>query len=127
VTTRAPGVRRRTNSSGGKDVIVTYSGLLNGDDGAWFSEPGAILRSISYSGVWGAGGSAQLNCCGSSAIAPANPLTGAQLDESIIGAVASANQTVTANLYTAAPSYRPKVTAGDVTTSLKIVAYFVQD
>lgn len=127
MTTRTPVVVRRTTASGAKDVVVTYSGLLNGDDGAWFSEPGAVLRSTSYSGTWGTGGSAQLNCCGSSAIDPANPLTGAQLDESMIGAAASASQTVTNGLYTAAPAYRVRVTAGDGTTLLKIVLYFVQD
>ena len=127
MTTRTPTVVRRTNASGAKDVIVTYTGLLNGDDGAWFSEPGAVLRSTSYSGVWGAGGSAQTTCCGSSAIDPANPITGAQPDESMLGAAASTSQTVTNNQYTAAPAYRPKVTAGDGTTSIRVVLYFVQD
>jgi len=127
MATRTPTIARRTTASGAKDLVVTYTGLANGDDGAWFSEPGAVLRSASYKGTWGSGGSAQVNCCGSSALDPANPLTGAQPDESIIGSAATSSQTITNNQYTAAPAYRPKVTAGDGTTSLSVTLYFVQD
>lgn len=126
MATRVPSINRRSNSSGSKDVIVTYTGLLNGDDGTWYSDPGVVLRATSWSGTFGVAGSGQVNATGGNAMG-ATPISGAQPDETIIGAAATVAGIVTGTTYTAAPSYRPRVTAGDGTTSLTCVMYFVQD
>ena len=126
MATRAPNINIRAASSGAKDIICTWPGMANGDDGQWVSFPGAVLRSTSVRGTLGAGGSTKLNACGSDA-GGQNPITGAQTDESVVAGPFSSLGTTTNNVYTSAPAYRPQVTAGDGTTNLTFVAYFVQD
>lgn len=129
MATRTMTTTRRQNSLGARDIIVKWTGLLNGDDGAWFSEPGMVVRAYSVSGTFGAGGNVALKATCGNAIDPTAPIVGTQTDESIItgaGAITVAG-TVTAGQYTAAPSYRPTVTAGDGTTSLTVTMYFIAD
>lgn len=128
MATKQPQIFRRGSGSGAKDITVVYTGLGNGDDGAWFSETGACLRSVSWSGTWGTGGSARVNASGGVGTDPrSGQPTGAQADESIVGVAASSNGTNTAGQYLAFPFVRPVVTAGDGTTSLTCTLYFVQD
>ena len=127
MATRNATAVRRSASSGAKDMIVKWTGLLNGDDGSWFAEPGMVLRSYSVSGVFGAGGTVALKCSGADALAAA--VTGAQADESVItgaGTITVAG-TTTNGQYLAAPCYRPTVTGGDGTTNLTVTMYFIQD
>lgn len=116
----------RGASSGGRDVIIRYTGMLNGDDGAWYSQPGMVLRAYSVQGVLGAGGSVSLKISCNDATSPAF-VPGAQADESGFGAAVSTPQTVMGSTYSAATSYRPICTAGDVTTNLTVTLYFIQD
>jgi hypothetical protein len=128
MATRALTAKRRQLSAGGRDTIVKWTGLLNGDDGQWYGEPGMVLRSYSVSGVFGAGGNAALKVSGNDALDAAF-VPGTQTDESIItgaGAIVAAG-TTTNNQYTAAPSYRPTITAGDGTTNLTFIMYFIAD
>lgn len=128
MATRSLTAKRRQLSAGGRDTIVKWTGLLNGDDGQWYSEPGMVLRSYSVSGIFGAGGNVALKASGNEALDAAFVL-GAQADESILtgaGAIVAAG-TVTNAQYTAAPSYRPTVTAGDGTTNLSVTMYFIAD
>jgi hypothetical protein len=129
MATRTMTTTRRQNSLGARDVIVKWAGLLNGDDGAWFSEPGMVLRAYSVSGTFGVAGNVALKASCGNAIDPTAAIVGTQADESILsgaGAVIAAG-TVTAGQYTAAPSYRPTVTAGDGTTNLTVTMYFIAD
>ena len=126
MTTRTTAIKTRTTASGAKDVIVTWAGLQNGDDGQWVSIPGAVLRAIGRSGTWGTAGSVSLKMSNGDA-SGASPITGAQADEGVLSGPFTASGLTTANLYLATASYRPVVTAGDGTTNLTLTLYFVQD
>ena len=126
---RTPTIKRRIPSSnGGRDVIVTWAGLLNGDRGAFYSEPGMILRAYGLKGTLGAAGTVQIRCA---AVDPTDPTyveVGAQVDETLItGASMAALGFNVAGQYTAGPCYAPVVTAGDGTTNLTVTAYFTFD
>ena len=130
MATRTATIKQRTTASGAKDVIVQWTGLLNGDDGQWISIPGMVLRSISQNGTWGTGGSVSIRGSNGDAMMekPTDVvITGTQPDETQIAGPFSSNGLTTANLYIATASYRPLVTAGDGTTSLTLTMYFVQD
>lgn len=126
MATRSPTIKRRGTGQGSADIIVTVSGLLTGDDMAWFSEPGAVLRSYSVRGTFGAAGNLSVKASGADATDSAF-VSGAQADESLIGTAMTVAQTVTGGQYTAAPSYRVVVGGGDGTTNLTAILYFIKD
>lgn len=120
---------RYQSSSYGKDVIVVWNGLLNGDDGAWFGQPGMVLCAYSVQGNFGAGGSLAIKAsCVDVTKQPAG-FGGTQPDESnLTGAGNITNAGITTNgQYTAAPAFRPVVTGGDGSTNLTVTMYFIAD
>ena len=129
MATRVPTIRRRIPSSnGGRDVIVTWTGLFNADRGAFYSEPGMILRAYGLKGTLGLGGTVQIRCAAVDATDPAYVEVGAQVDETLItGGSLNALGFNVSGQYTAGPSYAPVVTAGDGTTNLTLTAYFTFD
>lgn len=122
MATRTPTVVRTGTGSGGSDIVVTYAGMLNGDDGAWFNQPGYVLRSASVKGTLGAGGTVVVNGASDRTV-----VSGAQADESSLLGNITAQSTVVSGTYIGVPAYRPKVTAGDGTTSLTVTLYYMQD
>lgn len=97
--------------------VAVWTGLLNGDDGAAVKMAGSQDRSVQYVGTFGAGGSIQLegsNDVTANGVAPINwfllstpqGTTGAKTAAGVV-------QIEEATLWV-----RPRVTAGDGTTSL---------
>lgn len=130
MATRKPNITRRYQSSAyGKDVIVVYSGLLNGDDGSWFGEPGMVLRSYSVQGAFGASGACAIKCSCVDVTKQIDGFGGTQSDESALTGAnnITAAGTVTNGQYTAAPAFRPIVTGGDGTTNLTVTLHFIAD
>ena len=123
-------VKTRANSSGSKDVIVTWTGITNVNlDGQWVSIPGVVVRSIGYSGVWGAAPVLNMRASNGDAMqekATDVVITGAQADEVTLSGPFAANG-LTGNLYQAAGAYRPLFSGGDVTTNLTVTLYGIQD
>lgn len=131
MATRQPTIKKRYDSQMARDIIVQWSGMLNGDDGAWFGSPGMVLRAYSASGTFGVGGNIafKVSCQDVPGVGGGALGSGTQADESILtgaGTVTTVG-TVTAGQYTASTSYRPTVTAGDGTTNLVITMYFIAD
>jgi hypothetical protein len=92
---------------------VTWTGLANGDSGEPVLFPGSTVKSIQFTGTFGAGGTIVFE--GSNDGSTYFTLTDG--DANSISKTASALETVYENtLYV-----RPRVTAGDGTTSLTAV------
>jgi hypothetical protein len=92
---------------------VTWSGLLNGDSGSPVVFPGSTVKSIQFTGTFGSGGTIVFE--GSNDGSTYFTLTDG--DGNSISKTSSALETVYENtLY-----IRPRVTAGDGTTSLVAV------
>lgn len=99
------------------DVIdVTWTGLLNGDDGSWFDSRNFADRTFQVFGTPGVGGSITLQGSNDQSDPPTNAFTltnhvGATLVFAAAGGGTSAE----------APRWvRPLVTSGDGTTSLTV-------
>lgn len=95
-------------------VYVTWSGLLNGDDGAPVALPAMDLVSFQVTGTPGAGGSVQMEATNEAT--PAN--------WAIVGAALTAAGMAYPADYAVARNFRPRVTAGDGTTSFVVNACF---
>lgn len=96
-------------------VSVTWTGLLNGDDGTPISAAEFADRSIHFFGTFGVGGTIILE--GSNEAVPTNwaPLADPQ------GTAISKTQLSVEQLLELTRWVRPRVTAGDGTTSLSAV------
>lgn len=104
-----------TDRSGSPRVVfVTWTGLLNGDDGTPVVLPGMDLVSFQVTGTSGTGGSIQIEA--SNEATPAN--------WAVVGAaVTAAGMNYPAD-YAVARNFRPRVSAGDGTTSFGVNACF---
>lgn len=96
--------------------IVTWTGLLNGDDGEPIRMPECADGSVQFFGTFGAGGSIQWEGTNTRASGNYNILTDPQ-GTTIVKTVAGL-ETCEESVY----QRRPRVTAGDGTTSLTCVA-----
>lgn len=96
--------------SGFEGVLVTWTGLLNTDDGAPFELSSAGDRSVQFGGVFGVGGSIRLEGSndGVNYIVLADPSS-----TDIIKTAAAIEQVLELTRF-----IRPRVTAGDGTTNL---------
>lgn len=110
MATRTPSFDRPAGSM----TYVTWAGLLNGDNGSPVEFDGQDLVSIQIFGTIGTGGSVQVEA--SNEATPAN--WGA------VGSAATAAGVVLPTDFVAARNFRPRVTAGDGTTSLTMIAAF---
>lgn len=94
---------------------IVWTGLLNGDDGTPFDGHQDAIRNVQVFGTFGAAGSAQLE-----ATLEATSTTFGVLHDS-----AGSDLTFTAarleQVQEGLVRYRPRVTAGDVTTSLTVI------
>jgi len=90
--------------------VVSWSGLLNGDDGSPIEMPGAADRSVQFTGTFGTGGTIQIE--GSNDGTNYVVLTDPQ-GNNISKTAAGIEQVVEITRY-----LRPRVTAGDGTTNL---------
>jgi hypothetical protein len=97
----------------GDDVrVVTWTGLLNGDDGDPFEMPGWAVRSVQVSGTLGAAGAVTIEGSnnGANYLALTDPQGNALAINSLrIEAIAELTRWI-----------RPRVTAGDGTTNLTV-------
>jgi hypothetical protein len=95
-------------------TYATWAGLLNGDNGSPATLDGWDLVSFQVAGTIGTGGSVQIEA--SNEATPVNwGLVGAAV--AAAGVVLPADDVVARN-------FRPRVTAGDGTTSLTVIAAF---
>lgn len=108
--------RTFTTDRGGSPrvVYVQWSGLLNGDDGSPVALPAMDLVSFQVTGTPGAGGSIQMEATNEAT--PAN--------WAILGAAVTAVGMTYPADFAVARNFRPRVTAGDGTTSLVVNACF---
>lgn len=90
--------------------VISWSGLLNGDDGAPIEMPGSSDRSIQYQGTFGTGGTIILE--GSNDGVNYHPLTDPQ-GNAISKTAAGIEAVMELTRYV-----RPRVSAGDGSTSL---------
>lgn len=95
--------------------LITWTGLLNGDDGSRIEMPGHTWRSIQFTGTFGAGGTIVFE--GSNDGTNYVTLTDPQ-GNAISKTAAGLEQSEEVTRYV-----RPRVTAGDGTTNL--AAYMV--
>lgn len=95
---------------GDNAVLVSWTGLLNGDDGVPVELPGASLRSIQFTGTFGTGGTILLEGSndGSNYVTLTDP-QGNAISKTSAGLEASEEVT---------RYVRPRVSAGDGSTSL---------
>ena len=98
----------------GEMYVVTWTGLLNGDDGAAIQFAEFADKSIQFSGTFGTGGSITFEGSNDTANPPTNwfPLTDLQ-GNAITKTAAALEQVAEATAWV-----RPRVTAGDVNTNL---------
>ncbi len=97
------------------DVVVTWAGLLNGDDGSPVSLPGRALATVQITGTVGVGFAGTLNC---SAEEPPVNYGGLQTLPTVTTSIAIATGP------RASRYYRPAITAGDGTTNVAVLAYY---
>jgi hypothetical protein len=106
-------VPRRIETFGDDAHVIEWTGLLNGDDGQPVEMPGSADRCVQFIGTFGAGGTIILE--GSNEVTPTTyfPLTDPQAN-AISKTAAAGEQVLELTRWT-----RPRVTAGDGTTSLQ--------
>lgn len=109
MATRTPTITPNIENS--PATLVTWTGLLNGDDGAAVDWVGFADRSVQFTGTFGTGGSIRLewsNDGGTTWVTATDP------NGNDIIKTAAGGEAVTES----ALKVRPRVTAGDGTTSL---------
>jgi hypothetical protein len=102
----------QTELSPNREWLVTWTGLLNGDDGAPFERPGFADRSVEVLGTFGAGGT----CLIEGSIGGTAYYTLTDVANAALSRTASGLRQVTENTRL----IRPRVSAGDGTTSLTV-------
>lgn len=105
-----------TNLDNGDFRVVTWTGLLNGDDGERAELAAFSDRSVQFTGTFGTGGSVTLEGSndGTTYFALSDP-QGVAITRTAAGLKAVSELT---------RFIRPRVTAGDGTTSLTVVGLF---
>lgn len=113
MTTRSKTTRRTPEGANNLVHVTTWTGLANGDDGSPLQMPEAADRSVQVTGTFGAGGSVRLEGSndGGNTWATLTDPQGNALD--ITAAKIEAVTELTEYI-------RPRVTAGDGTTSLAV-------
>ena len=105
-------------------LIVTWTGLLNGDDGAPFASPNRADKSVQVFGTFGAGGNCKIEGTNQQAY-DGNGTIIAGLTYALLNDPASNVLDITAakieQLLENPNAVRPRVSAGDGTTSLTVV------
>jgi hypothetical protein len=121
-TTQIPTYPNGSNVPGA--LIITWTGLLNGDDGAPYTIPNRADKSVQVFGTFGAGGSCRVEGTNQQAFTPdgtaIGSLTYAALNDpqgNVLDVTAAKIEQVLEN----PNAIRPRVTAGDGTTSLTVV------
>lgn len=111
MATRIPTVN---NAAGDHLLVVTWTGLLNGDDGSPVQFPEHTVRSVEVAGTLGAGGSCQIEGSndGGTNYATLSNQAGSAIVVTAIPAVKQIIET--------AQRTRPHVTAGDGSTSFTV-------
>lgn len=99
-------------------VVVTWTGLLNGDTGAPFAGIDFDLASVQIKGTFGVGGS--INYEGSNDGGTTYGILGNQAGSAITKTAAA----VEGNVVARALLMRPNVTAGDGSTNLTMIAVY---
>jgi hypothetical protein len=111
--------------------IVTWAGLLNGDDGAPFVCPNRADKSVQVLGTFGAAGNLQVQGTNKQAysmtpgVSGGGTLVAVDADYAILNDPQANALDITGakieQILENPNAVRPKVTAGDVTTSLTVV------
>lgn len=101
----------RVTSFGDRAHVISWTGLLNGDDGSVIEMPGSSDRSVQFNGTFSVGGTIQIE--GSNDGTNYVVLTDPQ-GNSISKTAAAIEQVIELTRY-----IRPRVTAGDGSTDLK--------
>lgn len=114
MATRSNSVDRFTNF-GNEAHVISWTGLLNGDDGTPIIMAGASIRSVQFVGTFGAGGTIIFEGSndGTNYFTLTDP-QGNAVSKTAAGAEA---------LEECTKYVRPRVTAGDGTTDLKAYLY----
>ena len=114
MATRSNSVDRFTNF-GNEAHVISWTGLLNGDDGTPIIMAGASIRSVQFVGTFGAGGTIIFEGSndGTNYFTSTDP-QGNAISKTAAGAEA---------LEECTKYVRPRVTAGDGTTDLKAYLY----
>ncbi len=101
---------------GDRAHVVQWTGLLNGDDGAPIELCGSTIRSVQFTGTLGAGGTIALEGSndGTNYVTLTDP-QGTSISKTSLGI--EAIEEITRYV-------RPKVSAGDVTTTLVTTLFF---
>lgn len=100
----------RDATFGNKAHYVSWTGLLNGDDGSPYAMPGWADRTVQITGTFGAGGTVVIE----GSIDGTNYVTLTDPQGNAISKTGAAIETITEIV----KFIRPRVTAGDGTTSL---------
>ena len=116
MATRTPSASRTGVNH--EQIMVVWSGLLNGDDGGPFQQNGFGDRSVTFTGTFGTGGSVQLEGSndGANWFVLSDPSS-----TTIVKTAAAIEQVLELSLYV-----RPRVTAGDGTTNLECRVLFTR-
>lgn len=105
-------------------LIVTWTGLLNGDDGAPFVCPNRADKSVQVLGTFGAGGNCKIEGCNQQVYDSAGAVI-AGVTYALLNDPASNALDITAakieQILENPNAVRPRVSAGDGTTSLTVV------
>ena len=101
--------------------IVTWANLANGDDGADYVSQRSADRSIQVEGTFGAAGSVRIEGSNYATAALYQPF--GDINLASIDVLTASRRLV--QLLEAAYRIRPRVTAGDGTTSLTITLYLL--
>ena len=113
MATRTPTITYAPN--GHRNAVqVTWSGLLNGDDGAPFEGADFADRTVDIGGTFGAAGSVTFEGANASSYVALTDLQGNAITKTAAGI----------EKVTETPRFtRPRVTAGDGTTSLTVTLF----
>lgn len=108
----------------GTRVIIRWTGLLNGDTGAWVKLPWHGDKSAIAYGTFGVGGTVRVQGSNEIVAAPANPVNLQDPPSTAAIGLTAANpvEAVLENTH----QVRPNVTAGDGTTTLTVDMLFLK-
>lgn len=110
---------QKPNGYGVGVLLIRWTGLLNGDDGDWIAIPEHRDITVQVLGTFGAGGSLQFEGTNEDAVSPASPII---LRDTRAGANTLVFTSGGLQQCLEAPfRIRPRVTAGDGSTSLTAI------
>ncbi len=102
---------------GRRTVKVTWTGLLNGDTGAWVTLRGMTDKTVQVKGTWGTGGSLSMEGSNDGSTAFVVNDTRGETNPATLTAASTAILTLAEH----GAAIRPNVTAGDGTTNLTLI------